>query len=522
MKQKSHFMTLFLSLIIVASGAAGGILWLNLYTLPAGETRLLELSTPEEQGMDGAKVNQVIRWIEEHDYAVDSLVIACNGKIVVEKHFSLGENLNLVLPDGDSKHQICSCTKSLVSALTGIAIEKGYIESVNQKVVDFFPGRTIANLDSRKQDLTVEDLLTMRTGFDWWQPFSTSPDFKDRKTDPNLMYANPDWTQYALDRPMACEPGMSWVYCEGASHLLSAIIEQTTGKSTLAFAREFLFEPLGITDVYWPKAAEGVYYGGTGVYMKTRDMVKLGILYLNNGSWNGQQVLPAEWVVNSTRTYHSFWENSGYGYQWWTFPESKAYSAIGGAGQRIFVVPEHDLVVVLTGDIYGLDPQDGLLQHILSATDEPEIYSGYGFSFSYSDGMIIEERTDIVGVISNTSGQIDANTRMFPLLKYTVVWDTMESVSNLATVLDDHIKTFEVRNPHITYTRIGSLVTSMKDNHELLYQEFEMIEQGTMITGVICCWYCEESSRIYICLYYDLDSGLIENFKEFVTSFICH
>jgi CubicO group peptidase (beta-lactamase class C family) len=149
---------------------------------------------------------------------------------------------------------------------------------VHQKIIDLFPERTIDNLDSRKANLTIEHLLTMTAGFEWndWDPSKpTSFDW----------VLSPDLTQFTLDRPMAHEPGEKWEYCNGASHLLSAIVAETTGYTVEDYAREFLFSPLNITNLSWLRAPDGVARGDSGLCLTPRDMAKFGYLYLRNGTW---------------------------------------------------------------------------------------------------------------------------------------------------------------------------------------------------------------------------------------------
>jgi CubicO group peptidase (beta-lactamase class C family) len=316
-------------------------------------------STPEEQGMDSTQLNELLDYIADHySKTIDSIIIARHGYIVLEEY-----------PSGwnpDALHILHSVTKSFTSALIGIAIQKEFINNVNQKVVDFFPDRSIANLTTFKQDMTIEHLLTMTTGFEWneWEyPYTDSRNGLIR-----AIYSG-DFVQHMLDLPMAYAPGSVWTYCTGASHLLSAIIEEVTNQTTLAFAQENLFDPLGIKDVSWRFDSQRIYYGGSALSLKSRDMAKFGLLYLNNGTWDGQQIIPTDWVLNSTSTiYHQFSdEHNGYGYQWWTWPSlGGGYYAAGLYQQKIIVVPEHDLVVVFTADIRkGADPEPAILHHFI-------------------------------------------------------------------------------------------------------------------------------------------------------------
>ena len=523
MKERSVSIVLLFSIIIL-SGVISGILWFNLMTTSYEVDVWEQISTPEEEGMDATKVDQIIRWIKSQGCTLDSLIVIKNGKMVIEEYPNLEEYFDQILPNRDEHHYIASCTKSVVSSLIGIAIKEGYIENVNQKVVDFFTDRTIANLDERKKNITIEHLLTMRPGLDWYQPFSTDPAFDDPH-DAQKMYSSEDFVQFVLDKPMVTDPGETWIYCDGASLLLSAIIQKTTGKPTLDFAREYLFSPLKINDVYWLRSPTGVYWGGTGLHLTIRDMAKIGYLYLNNGTWNNKQLFSADWRVNSTRTAIEFNENCGYGFQWWTYPKSEVYAAVGGGGQRIYVIPKYDMVIAITADMLNCpQPHDGLLHHLLRAVEKCHwTYSNYGFSCQYcSSGMYVNERADIVGPVSNVSGRVEIHIPYWPKLKYAIQWDTVDTVPNLTSVLEDYWEGFKRRNAGLTFTKLEHLTSSRKENHEMIYQEFEWFQQDQSFPGVLGTWYCEESSRLYIVTYYDLNIDLIPNALRFFDSFVCH
>jgi len=239
-------------------------------------------------------------------------------------------------------------TKSFTSALIGIAMKEGYIESLEQKMVEFFPERTIQNLDSWKQDITLEDMLTMRAGIEWDE---SSYPYTDLRNTYIECSRSDDMVQFVLDREMAAKPGQIWNYNTGVSHLLSAIILEITGYDILDLANKFLFEPLGIKDAYWEHDRQGLTYGGSGLVLTPRDMAKFGLLYLENGTWDGEQIVPADYVAASIRTYSSFSPEEGYGYHWWTFPTHGTFAASGLYGQIIGVSPELDLVVVLTAEL---------------------------------------------------------------------------------------------------------------------------------------------------------------------------
>jgi CubicO group peptidase (beta-lactamase class C family) len=314
-------------------------------------------STPEEQGMDSELLADMLDTIRERNYNIDSVSVIRNGYMVVDAY---------VHPfSSDSKHIIHSCTKSIISSLIGIAIEEGYIQSVGKPVLDFFPERTVAHLDANKEAMTLEHVLTMSTGLE------CRDSYLYRWRGLRQMRQSQDWIQFMLGLPMAEEPGTRFEYCNGASFLLSAIIQETTGMSALEFAEKHLFGPLGISDVDWPSNPQGITIGWGELCMRPHDMAKIGYLYLNKGQWDGKQIVPSAWVEASTRKHNSATLQDGYGYQWWV-SDNGVYMALGYAGQFIFVIPEQGLVVAFTSDLEERDfyvPQELLNDFIIPAVE---------------------------------------------------------------------------------------------------------------------------------------------------------
>ena len=265
-----------------------------------------------------------------------SLLVSRGGKLVFENYYHGARATRPV--------NIKSASKSILSALVGIAIDRGLIASPRQPIAPFFPN--LADLLNgegypRKSEITIEDLLSMRSGLE---------------TTSNRNYGrwvrSGNWVRHVLSRPFVSLPGTSMEYSTGNTHLLSAILTKVTGTSTWQFAQESLARPLGFTLARWPQDPQGIYFGGNDMLMTPRQMLAFGELYLNRGRGNGQQVIPAEWVhqsflprVQSRRESDRF-----YGYGWWIRElagQQTAY-AWGFGGQFIFVVPKLDLVVVTT------------------------------------------------------------------------------------------------------------------------------------------------------------------------------
>jgi CubicO group peptidase (beta-lactamase class C family) len=308
-------------------------------------------STPEEVGVDSGILADMFKYLPRDPslgHGLMGLLAIRHGYLFLEAYFYPYH--------GDIPGDIFSCTKSVTSILVGIAVAQGALEGVNQPVLELFPDRPIQNVDARKEAMTLEDLLTMKSGLDWEE---LRAGYSDVSSPFQQWLRRDDQVQYVLDRPMVAEPGTWFEYNTGVSHLLSAIVQESTGTPTLDFAQHYLFGPLGITDVIWQQDPEGIYTGGYGLQLTARDMAKLGYLYLRQGEWNGEQIVPAEWVEASTTTHtllHHYFPNRdiGYGYQWWIFPAlheraSEIIAAQGLMGQYIFIVPRKDIVVVITG-----------------------------------------------------------------------------------------------------------------------------------------------------------------------------
>ncbi|KKG83437.1 serine hydrolase domain-containing protein [Methanosarcina mazei] len=322
-------------------------------------------STPEQQGMESEKLAELLDYIQEKDINIHSLLIIRNGYVVADVYFYPFTN--------NSVHDVASVTKSFTGTLIGIAISERYIAGVNQPVLDFFPNRTVANVDANKKAMTLEDLLTMRSGLECVnEPYEITTE---------QMEKSPDWIQFALDLPMAEEPGTRFVYCSSNSHLLSGIISETTGMNESDYAQERLFEPLGISNFIWPSDPQGNNYGWGDLHMTPHDMAKLGYLYLNNGKWDGKQIVPAEWVSESTREQVSLEEDERYVYQWWVPDDNlpERYDARGRGTQLITVVPEENLIVVTTGGGFNADETAPFLVAALKSDKPlPENPAAYG------------------------------------------------------------------------------------------------------------------------------------------------
>jgi CubicO group peptidase (beta-lactamase class C family) len=293
-----------------------------------------ETSTPEGQGMDSASLARLVEAVGT--YRQDSLTIIRNGWIVADAYYA---------PYGPGiRHDLRSVTKSIVSTLTAIELQRGLLDSVDHPVLDLFSDKQIANVDDNKRAMTVQNLLDMTSGIAW-QEQAYTPD------EPLLrMYRSPNPTEFVLRQPMSGTPGKSFYYNSGNPYLLSALISRKTGHNALEFARSELFRPLGIEDVRWGAPdAQNVTDGEAGLYLAPHDMAKIGYLYLRNGMWDGRQLIPPSWVDRAKAGQVPAAAGFHYANLWWSLPEKGAYMALGRHSQMIVVIPKLNIVAVMTG-----------------------------------------------------------------------------------------------------------------------------------------------------------------------------
>jgi CubicO group peptidase (beta-lactamase class C family) len=319
----------------------------------------LPTATLDGTGLDAAALTQMIEKIADGSLPnVHSVLIVKDGKLVFEEYF--------YEYDVNALHQIRSATKSFISALMGIAISKGIIKSRHEPVSSFFPEY---NLSEEKKSITIEHLLNNQSGLDCNDHDAKSPGNEVK------MYPTADWVKFTLELPMAGKPGDEARYCSGNVMTLARIIEKASGKSLYVFAKENLFDPIGARDYKWefkPDSSQMNTFGQ--LYIKPRDMAKFGLLYLNKGKWNNRQVIPETWI-NESLTPHTTIDNTAYGYLWWhpwlnvNGIRNDATAARGNGGQRIYLRPDLNMVVVITGGNYNSESSsDKLLAYYILPT----------------------------------------------------------------------------------------------------------------------------------------------------------
>jgi CubicO group peptidase (beta-lactamase class C family) len=276
------------------------------------------------QGLDPARLIAADRHFQALP-TLASVLVMRRGRLVFERYYHGAT--------ADQERNVFSVTKSVVSALVGIALRDGDLRSLDQRLVDFFPEKLERSTDEGVRTITLRDLLTMTAGYRSEQVLATD-----------------DWVRTLINRPLASVPGVTWAYDDGSAHLVSAVLTKATGTSVESFARRKLLGPLGIRPGPWTSDGQGHSLGSTGLHLRPRDLLALGRLYLQNGKWQGRQIVPASWIRISTATQVSIPGGYAYGYLWWvnTGPH-KGFLAQGAWGQIVAVYPRSDVVIAITG-----------------------------------------------------------------------------------------------------------------------------------------------------------------------------
>jgi len=317
---------------------------------------------PASLGMSSKKFTELDHLVKSQYRNINGIVIVRKGHVVFERYYNGHGPLDT--------HNVASVTKSITSALIGIAIDAGYIKSVDQKILDFFPNYIPGVNDIQKRTLTIRHLLTMTAPFAWKYKMGHEP--LDR------LRRQPDWVTYILN--LLGQNGQigKFQYCTAGTHLLSAIITRTTGLCAREFANDRLFRPLGVQEIPdheiesfsldnvfgknvtgWGKDPNGNTTGGWGLTISPRDMARFGFLYLNRGIWDGKQIISEAWIDESTALNSN---GNGYGYLWWIRKDDTnfIYSALGSGGNVISCIPGKDLVVAIASSIIS-KPRDSWL-----------------------------------------------------------------------------------------------------------------------------------------------------------------
>lgn len=351
-------------------------------------------STPEAEGLDAAVIASIHTDITNGKYGlIDEFLLIRHGKVVASHHYK--QNYDSIAKQYDTipnmynyddpewhpyhhrsnLHSLQSVTKSVTSVALGIAMDEGKLGDVNTHPMELFTGYTQDFTDPLRKAITLEDLLTMRSGIDWNEAGSYESD----ENSCIIMERSDAWIQYVLSRPMREDPGTRWDYNSGVSMLLGKLVGIATGTRVDAWTEEKLFKPLGIKNYFWKTTPDNEVDTEGGLYLSAEDLARIGYLFLHDGLWGEKQIVSKQWVKQSVTSVvadinpSNAKVDTGYGYQWWV-PSANPfiYACNGYGGQFLMVAPEYDLVVVFNGwnihyDEHSLSSFDALKDRIIPA-----------------------------------------------------------------------------------------------------------------------------------------------------------
>lgn len=342
----------------------------------AGASGDLPTASAESVGIDGAAIGRLVDDIRAGKYSnIHSLLIVRSGKIVAEEYFQgederRGHPLGTMRFDADTLHDVRSVSKSVVSAVFGIAIASGSVKDIDAPVLSYFPEYADLQTPERAR-VRVRHLLSMTSGLEWDED---SRPYGDPLNSETMMDAQRDRVRFVLSRPIVAVPGERFRYSGGDTMLLAAVLERATKRRLDKYAEQMLFRPLGIDRYDWIAYPDGTPIAASGLRLRPRDMAKFGQVFLDGGRWRGAQVLPESWVHASTSAQARVSDRpfgfQSYGFQWWLGSvRDEAHTpwvmAVGYGGQRIMLIPSRDLVMVLTAGMYGNRAQTDITFEVL-------------------------------------------------------------------------------------------------------------------------------------------------------------
>jgi CubicO group peptidase (beta-lactamase class C family) len=348
--------------------------------VPGASTDQWPVGAPESVDLASTRLCPMVKWLNaSKESNVHAVLVVRHGTLVFEHYFSgsdeaWGRPIGTIAFGPEVRHDERSATKSVIALLLGIAIDRGLIKGIDEPVLSFFP--EYADLRTPEKDrITLRHLITMSTGLEWHEvdiPYTSAANSEIR------MELAGDPYRFALEQPVAAPPGEIWNYNSGSTELIAAVLKKAAGKPVDDLAHAMLFEPLGITDVEWPKDARGNVIADGALRLRPRDFAKIGQLVLQRGNWKGTQVVAAPWIDAATTPQIDGLSPYFYGYFFWLGRslverhEVQWAAAVGLGAQRVFIVPELDLVVTMNAGLYksplqALVPITILNQYVLKA-----------------------------------------------------------------------------------------------------------------------------------------------------------
>jgi CubicO group peptidase (beta-lactamase class C family) len=318
----------------------------------------LKVSSLADQGIDPDQIARLAWEIRNGDFdEIHSIVIVRNGYLVFEEYYEEGHDM-------DYLHRLASVTKSVISLVVGTAVQQGYITDHNQALYEFFPSEEQLFEDqAEKKRILLWHALSMSAGWRWKEGIGGDP-----SSDSYTMDHSPNSVHFVLSRALKNKPGNKFVYNDGNTLLAAAAVSNMSGMDFEAYADSYLFQKLDIRNYTWEHQSDGFIRPGGGLHLTNRDMAKIGLLCLNKGIWNGEQILPENWMELSTREWIDTKQGHHYGFQWWLRPHAGMpgfliegngnYFGSGYGGQKLFIIPDYNLVVASFGSDYEVDTHE--------------------------------------------------------------------------------------------------------------------------------------------------------------------
>jgi CubicO group peptidase (beta-lactamase class C family) len=380
---RTHF-AFILGLIVVVSAAGARPAVSQSCDVPAARDDGWAVAAPAAVGLDAARLCAIpVQLARLREANIHAVLVARHGKLVFERYFAgedetWGNPIGVVTYGPDMRHDLRSVSKNVVSLLFGIALDRKLIAGIDEPVYRFFPEHAALRTPA-KDRILLRHLLTMSAGYAW----NETVRYNNPANSEVRMSSAADPYGFVLEQPVTEPPGTSFNYSGGATMLLAGVIQKAAGKPLEAFAQETLFGPLGITDVEWVKMPSREAAAASGLRLRPRDLAKLGQLVLARGQWNGKQIVSADWIARSTTPQIEAIDFLFFGHHWWLGRslvhgrEVPWIAGLGLGGQRLFIVPALDLVVVITAGHYASPiqrwlPWEIFRRHVVDAVGKPQ------------------------------------------------------------------------------------------------------------------------------------------------------
>jgi len=339
------------------------------YEIPSTTGDGWEVDSADVTGLKSSQLTEMVDYLESrYEHQIHSIVIVKNDKLIFEKYYEgylysnnpPGSNGDFIQYDRETDHFLASVSKSITSVIFGAAVKAGFIEDVNALLVEVLPEYEQI-LVGEKADISLKHLLCMSSGLHWdeW-----SASYEDPTNDVAALFREDDPMEYILSKYMTNSPGDEFHYNSGGTNVLGAIIEKETGKSLLDFGNEYLFDLLNIQGGLWEQMAGGYYFASGGIYLRPRELTKIGYLFINEGNWDNNQIISEDWISESTaahiQTDDLISRSDSYGYQWWIMDfhaNNQTYKCVFAAGwgdQFMFIFPDEEMIITInSGNFTG-------------------------------------------------------------------------------------------------------------------------------------------------------------------------